>query len=183
MTNTTKKLWLLAPLGLLASCQPRDGRPETKQRELMHTSFEELLGWMPEVPPSLTTEKAHSGKYAVRVDQAKAYSLSYRTPLGTLCPTHRPRRFTLNAWAWVPSAKDDAVIVFAISNANDLDHPIYQKSVFLTDNGPFQQWKPVSRDFDLPENINSQSMLTIYLWNASATAPVYADDLQLTELW
>ena len=185
MTNPTKKKWLLVPLGLLAAtgCQPRDGRPETRQRELMHTGFEELPGWAPETPPSLTTEKVHSGKFAVRVDQQHPYSLSYRTELGKLCPSHRLRRLTLSAWVWVPSYQDDAVIVAAIASPGDPDHPTFRKSVYLTDSGPFQQWKRVSRDLDLPSDIHADSQLTIYLWKSNANEPVYADDFQLTELW
>ena len=183
MTNLITKTWLLALLVAgAAGCQPRGGRAETKQRVLMHTSFEELVGWAPELPPTLTTKKVHSGKYAVRVDGQHPYSPSFRTELGQLV-THRPRRFTLSAWVWVPSFKDDAVFVMAISNPGDPDHPIFSKNVFLTTSGPFEQWKQVSRDFDLPVNVYSKSLITIYLWNASANAPVYADDLQLTELW
>ena len=184
-TTTTKSGLLALPLLLLltmAGCQPRDGRAETKQRVLMHTGFEELLGWAPEVSPTLTTEKAHSGKFAVRVDSRYQYSPSFRTELGQLC-SHRPRRFTLSAWVWVPSFKDDAVFVLSLANPADPDHPFYSKNVYLTTSGPFQEWKQVSRDFDLPETINSKTLLTIYLWNSSAGAPVYTDDWQLTELW
>ena len=185
MTKTTKILRLLVSLSLLAApaCHPRDGRPEIRQRELMHTGFEELPGWAPEVHPSITTEKVHSGKFAVRVDAEYPYSMSYRIELGKLCPTHRPRRFTLNAWVWVPRYQDDAVIVVAINNPDDPEHPVFSKSVYLTDSGPYQQWKRVSRDLDLPSGIHANSRLTIYLWRSSATEPVYADDFQLTELW
>lgn len=183
MTKLILKTGLAALLATgLAGCQPRDGRPETKQRVLMHTSFEELVGWAPELPPTLTTEKAHSGKYALRVDGQHPYSPSFRTELAQLV-THRPRRFTLSAWVWVPSFKDDAVFVMAISDPGNPDHPVYSKNLFMTTSGPFGAWKQVSRDFDLPINVYSKSLITIYLWNSGASAPVYADDVQLTELW
>lgn len=179
--STARWLVLAGCLGG-AGCQPRDGRPETKERELMHTSFEEMGGWSTTVHETLTTEKAHSGRVSARVDKLHQYSPTYRTELGRLC-THRPRRFTLSGWAWVPSAQDDAVLVVAIANAGDLDHPVYRKDVYLNDIGPYQQWKFVSRDLELPNNIYSNSQLVIYLWHSSATDPVYADDLRLTELW
>ncbi|GAC1367153.1 MAG: hypothetical protein NVS3B25_16630 [Hymenobacter sp.] len=184
MTPPTKTLWLLALPGLLAAgCHPRGGRADIQQRELMHTGFEELAGWSPTLPPTLTTEKAHSGKYAVRVDPQHPYSATYRVALGELCPTHRPRRLTLRAWVWVPDFRNDAVLVASIANPGDPDRPVFHKSVFLTDSGPFRQWKQVSRDLDLPATIQSGSELVIYLWKSTATEPVYADDLQLTELW
>ncbi len=185
MTQLIRKTWLLVLPGLwaVAGCQPRGGRSATKQRELMHTSFEEMAGWAPEIAPTLTTVKVHTGKYAMRVDPQNAYSFTYRSSLGALCPGHRPRRLTLSAWVWVPRFQDNAVIVASISNPADPDHPILSKYLYLNDSGPFGQWKYVSRDLDLPAGIHSNTQLVIYLWKVNANAPVYADDLRLTELW
>ncbi|WP_201977644.1 hypothetical protein [Hymenobacter rubidus] len=149
----------------------------------MHTSFEDVAGWMPEIPPSLATEKAHTGKYSIRVDAQNAYSLTYRASLGALSSGHRPRRLTLSAWVWVPSFRENAVIVAAVTNPSDPDHPIMSKYVYLNDSGPFEKWKYVSRDLDLPAEIHSTTQLVIYLWRVNAQEPVYADDLRLTELW
>lgn len=170
-------------LGLLAAgCQPRDERPLPKVRELMHTSFENFEGWAPQMLPELTTAKAHTGKYAIRIDKDHEYSAAYHMELGQLS-THRPRRLTLSAWVWVPSQADDAFIVFTISNPANLDQPVYQKYVYLTNSGPWQQWKYVSRDLDLPTEIYSHSRVAIYLWRSAAKGAVYADDFRLTELW
>lgn len=184
MTQLIRKMWFLAlaSLWVATGCQPRDGRLATKERELMHTSFEEMVGWAPELPPTLTTAKVHTGKYAMFVDAQHAYSFTYRSTLGALC-THRPRRFTLSAWVWVPSFQDNAVIVMALNNPGDPDHPILNKNLYLNDSGPFGKWKYVSRDLDLPAGIHANTQLVIYLWKVNASEPVYADDLRLTELW
>lgn len=184
MSHLVRRMWLPALLSLwaVAGCQPHDGRSAIRQRVLMYTSFEEMVGWAPETPPTLTTVKAHTGKYALCVDPQHAYSFIYRSALGALC-THRPRRFTLSAWVWVPRFQDDAVIVLALSNPGDPDHPILSKSLYLNDSGPFGKWKYVSRALDLPVSIHSDTQLVIYLWKMNASEPVYADDLQLTELW
>ena len=187
MIANSPQIWLLAAIGLLATagCHPRGGRTEPRPRELMHTGFEDFAGWGPKIIPLLVTNKAHSGKFALRVDPQHPYSPTFRADLGQLCPNHRPRRLTLSAWVWVPSYSDEAMLVAAISNPGDLDHPVLHKEVFLNDSRPFRQWKLVSRDIDLPSTlvISSKSQLVIYLWNAGASAPVYADDLLLTELW
>lgn len=185
MTTALKTCLLTLPmLAALAACHPRDGRPEVRQRELMHTGFEDFAGWYPALATSLTTEKAHSGKYAIQVDAQHEYSPTYRAEMGQLC-AHRPRRLTLGAWVWVPSAAADAVLVLSIANPDNLDHPVFHKNVYLTNSGPYGQWKYVSRDMDLTGDvyINSKSQLVIYLWKNDATQTVYADDIQLTELW
>lgn len=173
----------IAALVAVAGCQHRNGRPPVRTRELMRTSFEEQArGWAPEVRPTLTAEKAHTGKYSVRVDAHNQYSATYRAELGALCPSHRPRRFTLSAWVWVPSVDDDAQLILSITNP-DNPEPVFRKALFVTDSGPFGAWKRVSRSLDLPSTTTSKSQLAITLWKSNANAPVYADDLQLTELW
>ncbi|MDO7875079.1 hypothetical protein Q5H93_10085 [Hymenobacter sp. ASUV-10] len=173
---------LLLGLLTLPGCHPRDGRAPLQERELMQTSFEELDGWGTDLP-GLTTEKAHSGRYAVRSSPQQPFTVTYRAALGRLSPHHRPLRLTLGAWVWVPTPYDDARIVLSIVPANDPDHPLLSQSIFLSDSRPYGQWKYVSRSFNMPDGIHSDHRVVIYLWNGSAGAPVYADDLRLTELW
>ncbi len=189
MALTAKNFWPLAWLSLISllgspGCRPRAGRAPVRERELMHADFDKpTVGWLPAPPAGLTTEKAHSGRYAISVDPRHPYSITYRTPLGKLSPHHRPRRFTLSAWVWAPGPESDARLVVTIAGANDPDHPVFYKSVFFADSGPFETWKQVSRSLDLPENIDSNSQLVIYMWNGNSSVPTYADDLLLTELW
>ena len=171
-------------LALLAGCHPRDGRPTPRQRELARTDFEGFRGWAPAMLPQLATDKAHSGKFSLRVDPQHPYSPTFRAELGQLF-SHRPRRITLGAWVWVPGFRDDAVLVMAITNPENPDNPVFRKEVYLNDSSPFGAWKWVSRDLDIPLNTNfsSRSQLVVYLFAKDVTSPVYADDLLLTELW
>lgn len=184
MGLTAQTGWLLFLLSLLTmpGCRPRNGRPPVQERELMHTDFEGLDGWYP-AAAGLTTEKAHSGRYAVQVTPQQQFSVTYRAALGELTPHHRPLRLTLSAWVWVPTPTDDARLVLSIVPANDPDHALISKDIFLTDSRPFGQWKQVSRSIDTPAGIHSDSRIVIYLWAGATKAPVYADDLRLTELW
>ena len=175
----------LAVAGLLAAgCQPRDGRTTPRQHELAHTDFEGFKGWAPAMMPYLATDKAHSGKFSLRVDPQHLYSPTFRAELGQLT-SHRPRRITLGAWVWVPSFRDDAVFVVVISNPENPDNPVFRKEVFLNDSSPFAAWKWVSRDLDIPLNtyFSSRSQLVVYLFAKDVMSPVYADDLVLSELW
>ena len=171
-------------VALLAGCHPRDGRPTPRQRELARTDFEGFRGWAPAMLPQLATDKAHSGKFSLRVDPQHPYSPTFRAGLGQLF-SHRPRRITLGAWVWVPGFRDDAVLVMAITNPENPDNPVFRKEVYLNDSSPFGAWKWVSRDLDIPLNTNfsSRSLLVVYLFAKDVTSPVYADDLLLTELW
>jgi hypothetical protein len=53
----------------------------------------------------------------------------------------------------------------------------------MTPTGSFEKWKQISRSFELPSDIHSNSELVIYLWRGNAKGKVYSDDWQLTELW
>lgn len=175
-------LWVLVAAWLASGCQPKDGRQDVKERQLMHNGFEELGAWHGDRPATLVTDKVHTGRYAVRVDAAAPYSPTYRMPLGTLTK-HRPRRLTLSAWVWVPTADDNALLVAAITRPDDPDHPIFTKNIYLTDSGPFGKWKQVSRSLELPADIHADYELVLYLWYGYAQHPVYLDDVLLTELW
>ena len=172
----------LLPLITFLGCSPRGGRADVEERVLMHTSFEDLEACSGIPQPSLTTEKAHTGKMSMFVDGAHPFSATYRKDLGALCD-HRPRRLTLSAWVWVASPDDDAVIVLAITNPNDPDHPSFSKSLYMTPLGGSGKWKQIRQSFELPAEIHANSQLVSYLWYANAQSPVYTDDWQLTELW
>ncbi|GAA4359475.1 hypothetical protein GCM10023185_26100 [Hymenobacter saemangeumensis] len=173
---------LPAVLLALTSCEPRDGRPDVQERPLLSLDFEQPARGM-EVPAALTTAQAHSGKSSLRLDVAAHQNKAvYRTELGRLC-AHRPRRFILGAWVWVPAFGDDASLVVSIDSAGKTP-PAWQHTVYLSDIGPFGTWKHVRQAFDLPAQLSFKSQLTISFAGASpANGPAYADDLQLAELW
>jgi hypothetical protein len=182
---STNGRWWFGPLilsMLFVGCQPKGGRQEVHERQIMYTSFEELAGWYKNPPINLVTEKARTGKYAVRVDTQSLYSPTYRVRLGDVCG-HRPRRLTVSAWVWVPKVTDDAVIVVAVTDPNNRENLLLRKTIFLTDSGPYSKWKKVSRSFEMPGGIRSNSELVVYLWHSDAKDPVYADDFSVTELW
>lgn len=177
--NNSCKIGLLAALGglaIVAGCHPRDGRTDVEQRLLVYTGFE--LSKAP--APTLTTEKAHTGRFSMRVDAQHRRARLYHVRLGQLSD-HRPRRFTLSAWAWAPDFGSDASVVLAIRNPGAAV-PALQQAMYAADAGPFQAWKLLSLNVNLPDNTSSDTELTIELV-ANSAGPVYVDDLRLAELW
>jgi hypothetical protein len=172
----------LALLGLLGGCRPAAGRTEVRERVVMQASFESLPCLLPDsLLPSLSAKRAHSGRFALRVDSAQEYSSSYRMRLGQLFAV-RPRKLRIRAWAWVPRYEDVATLVVAISAPDDPNRLVYYQAVPLADGGPFQQWKPIVHDVNVPGEVGFNSQINLYLWRVGATQPVYLDDLSLAEI-
>ena len=174
--------WLLGCVVVLAAaCQPKAGRVEVAEHRLLATSFEGLEGWGPTPQPPLSIEKAHTGRYSVRVDNDHPYSITLHTDLGPLS-TPRPRRFTFSAWVWVPSVRDDATLTLAIDNPSADPKTVFAKNIFVNDTGPYNCWKKVSRSFDLTGDFHADSKLVLYLNHSQAVDPVFSDDWEVTEL-
>jgi len=167
----------------LAGCQHRPAYPEVREHRVFFNDFEQLVGWLQEPVPHacFTTERAHSGRYSVKVDAAHPFSVTYRLKLGQF--TTRPRRMRLSAWAWVEEVNDDAQLTCSISAPDDTQgkSKLYTQ-IYLADSWPYKRWTHVSRDIELPAEISSQAELVVYLWYNSAQHPVYTDDWELTEL-
>jgi hypothetical protein len=167
---------------LLTGCGYHQAYPDVREHRVFFNDFEHLDGWLPEASPTLTTERAHSGRYAVKVDATHEYSLTYNLKLGDAF-TMRPRRMRLSAWAWVEDSGEDAKLIFSLSAPDDPQNKssLYTQ-VFLVEHWPYKRWTHVTRDIELPPEVSSKAKLSVYLWRNSATHAVYTDDWELTEL-
>ena len=174
----------VASLGGLAGCHYHPAYPEVRQHRVFFNDFEHLDGWLPDpaAAATLTTERAHSGRYSVMVDAAHPYSVTYHAKLGELVSL-RPRRMRLSAWVWAESTQNNAKLVFAMGLPNDPeDKSKVYTMVFLADNWPYRHWTHVSQDIDLPPEVSSQANLSIYLWGNDTPDRVFTDDWELTDL-
>lgn len=167
---------------LVAGCNYQPAYPPVRERRVFFNDFEQLAGWLPTPDPSLTTERAHSGRYSVKVGPGLPFSLTYRLRLGDAF-SMRPRRMHLSAWAWVEDASDDAQLTFSMSAPNDpQDKSKFYTQAFLSSNWPYKRWTHISRDFDLPPEVSSEAVVAVYVWQNGAPHTVYTDDWELTEL-
>jgi hypothetical protein len=183
-TACGRRRGLAAALSLLLpvlGCHPQPGLEDVRERLVFTEDFEHLDGWLPDAT-SLTTERAHSGRYAVKVDKEHPYSLTYRLVFGKTF-TQRPRLLRLSAWVWVHGAADDARLLTAITPPDPNAPALSTTPIYVADNWPYRRWTHVSRDIVIPPpGYPSSSNLVIYLWNLDTKHPVYADDWTLTEI-
>ena len=191
---TSRRVWqqlsiaiALVPGLTLAGCHYKQVYPAVRQHRVFFNDFEQLAGWLPAPAPTLTTERAHSGRYSVRVDAEHPFSITYRLKVGEHF-SMRPRRMRLSAWVWMESSRDDAQLVFTMGvpgNTDPQDKSKLYVPIYLLDNWPtwpFKRWTQVNRDVDLPPELSSKAEIAIYLWYGGASHPVFTDDWELTEL-
>ncbi len=146
---------------------------------LLRNDFESLEGWTSTESPSLTRERAHSGRYAIKTDQTMEYSLTYSNLLGRLAER---RIIKIEVAAWVYATKPaDAQLVVQINRSLTDNTPLVNQVINL---GPAiktpGEWSQIRQEFTMPATISSENQLRIYLWRVSAPEPIYLDDLVVT---
>jgi hypothetical protein len=171
-----RRFFLWAALVVVAASCSHDSKQAAPGKEanlLLSSSFEGLDGWVGETA-SLTSEKAHTGQYSIKVDPAIEYSLPFVKQLGRLSAT-RVSKVRLTAWSLLTSS-GKATLVFQISRPVQGDNVFYEK----IDLNKVGEWTKVSHVLTLPPVIDPASQVRIYLWRNEATGPVYLDDIALT---
>ena len=166
----------------LAGCGSNGTGADAETNVLASTDFESLDGWLPaDQAATLTREKVHSGKYAIKVDAAHEYSLGFSKPLGQLHDT-KPQKIKVSAWVLVPSAEAQAVLVITLGDpTSPTAKPLLWESLALPSVGtPYGTWKEVSKTVTVPAAAGPASRLGIYLWRTGGSQPSYLDDLRVS---
>ncbi|WP_201977645.1 carbohydrate binding domain-containing protein [Hymenobacter rubidus] len=147
---------------------------------LVSCDFDTLAGWLPEAQSGmLSRDKAHSGRYAIKVEPGHDYSLSYKAPLGQLHET-RVKKIKVTAWAFVPTADAKASLVVTVGNSDPAnDKPLMWDAVEVNSTKDTGKWTEVSKEFTIPDNAMPTSPLGVYLWRTGGSQPVYLDDLRI----
>lgn len=171
------KLWL--PVGLLniGGCD-RIAAFRTPSTAVTHNDFETVEGWYPPTP-SLTTERAHSGRFSVKVDPAIEYGASYTNPLSRVS-SQPVRRLRVSAWALRVGQGSQAALVVQVLNPSGTGQQPYWQSLDVSQGVmTFNRWTKVKKTFELPAGLAPTHELRVYLWRTGGTQPVYLDDLEL----
>ncbi|GAA4350909.1 hypothetical protein GCM10023185_09080 [Hymenobacter saemangeumensis] len=146
---------------------------------ITRNDFENTQGWGGANEPTVTTEKAHSGKYSITVNPQYEFSHTYIRTLGQMTGG-KPKKMTVTAWAWVPDKESTAVIVVDIKHSPENGAQVFYETLDLVPAvQEFKAWRKVSKTFNLPDSIASTNQCKVYLWRGSSPRPVFVDDVSI----
>lgn len=173
----------LLSLGLLlglAACSP-GSQPADPSALVTHNDFEAAIGWAGELDAT-TKVQAHSGQYAIYVDQTREFSLTFNAPLSRLI-AFRPRSLRLEAWVYLTDDNSTAKLGVQLVNSATDNTELFGDGIDLQEAAKVhKKWVKVSKTIVLPANVQPTQHLKVFLWRSTATSPVYADDLTITAL-
>ena len=162
--------------GVLAGCG--SGATVNDPHLIIDNDFENISGWVPEAQTeTLTQERAHSGKYSIKVDSAHEFGLTFNKPLRQVFTT-QPGKIVVSAWALISAPQAAASLVVSINNpdAPNTRQPLWSAIELRPLAQPPGEWVKVSRELEVPRTVGPNYRLNIYLWNTNRH-PVYLDDL------
>lgn len=164
-----------AGLALLFGCT--HPTPLSPANLISQNDFESLKGWV-EVPPTLTTDRAHSGKYCSKVDASIEYGLCYTT---TLAEAGLKAGQTIEVSAWglrTAEPTNGAIVVQLIDPANG--QQLYWEALDMaTQVHTYNRWMLLEKTFTLPMKAKDSHQLRVYPWRYHATQATYFDDLRI----
>ncbi|MDO7875080.1 hypothetical protein Q5H93_10090 [Hymenobacter sp. ASUV-10] len=165
----------------LAGCSSATNQAETANI-LLTNSFETVSGWLPDdQTATLTHEQAHSGRTALKVDDAHEYSLTYSKPLEYFHLT-LPVKLRVTAWVLRPSAQAYASLVISVTDPAAPSAPaLLWQDIKLNEAGnSYGKWEKVSQVVTLPVGLQNTHKLSLYLWRTGSGAATYLDDIQVS---
>lgn len=172
----------LTALSLFTACQASSdspGRGATNANVLTSADFEQSIGWGDADLASLTTEKAHSGKWSVRVKPDVAFGYTYSRTLGDLSPTPLTR-MVLEGWVLREAAGSTAKLVVQVNTSATDETKVFYTAFPVASAVPkFGEWTAMSVPISLPTSATGTNKIKIYLWNDQGTTATYLDDMSL----
>lgn len=171
----------LAGLGACSADAPADSVVDANT--ITFNTFEGGGGWSNDAgrndPTLLAKGRAHSGQYAIKVDQNHEFSLTFDMALG-LISRHKFKTVRLDAWAFMPSDKATGILGLQVMEPGT-NQQTYGEGIKLKDAvHTYRKWVPVSKEFTLPDNITLAQHLRLSLWRADASDEVLIDDVKLS---
>lgn len=175
-----KKFIALSSLTLLCACSFSNTEGDISSDKIITINdFESVMGWNANTE-TIDKGRAHSGNYAIKVDQAHEFSLTYDAVLGEVTPA-KPKTLHLEAWAFLASDKSTGILGIQIMEPGADNKQIYGDGIKLGEAvKSYQEWVQVSKDFVLPEDITSAQHIRLSLWRADASDLVLVDDVKLS---
>lgn len=171
---------LLLTCSVLGACSASDsGAAANDPAVLTSNDFEHSVGWGAAEATSLSTAKAHSGRWSIRVSPEVPFSYTFARPLGEL-DAPIPQKMVLEAWALRVAGGSTAQVVVQVDASTTDEHRVLYAALPLATAVPkFGEWTAVRLPLTLPANAIGTNNLKVYLWNDHATTPTYLDDVVL----
>jgi hypothetical protein len=157
---------------------------EVPANRLASNDFESVEGWFGDsTPASLTKEKAHSGRYAVKVDPNTEFSMGYSNLLGKLSAS-KLKKIKIHAWVHIPVGGPNAVLVTHITDpANPSAQPVLWDGLRLAEATKGRnKWVEVEKEITLPANITYAHKIQVYLWRTANAETTFMDDLTISKV-
>lgn len=176
---------LAASVALLAaalSACSSDNAAADPGNVLAQNDFENLLGWVGVNDPSITLDRAHSGRYAVKVGPGVEFGGTYTREMGQMAPI-KPKALKVTAWVWIPNTKDEGNIVLSITRPSENNKALFYETLTLAESAKAtKEWQRIEKTFTLPESITSTDQLKVYLWRGNTDDAVFMDDIELSKV-
>lgn len=169
----------LLGIALLGSCSSDKGASlEVDANTITANDFESLAGWNND-PAALDRGRAHSGQYAIKVDNNREFSLTFDSPL-MLVSQRKFKTVVMEAWAYLPSERSTGVLGIQIIDPVT-GQQAYGDGIKLGEAvKSYKKWVPVTKEFVLPSNLNTTHHIRFSLWRADATDVVLIDDFKVS---
>ena len=166
----------------LGACSSSESSDAVAGDYFTRNDFESLVGWLPDAT-ALTKEHAHSGSYATLVNQDREFGLTYNAKLGDVSP-HKLRGIEIEAWFYLSDDQaGEAQLGVQVVDPQQDNKLVFSDGIKLAEQvKEYKVWTKVSKQIMLPDNINYDQNLKVFLWRGNATSPVYMDDLTIKAL-
>ena len=163
----------------LGACSKDHSLEKLPEGMITRNDFENVQGWGAANEPSVTTEKAHSGKYSVVTNSQIEFGYTYVRQMGQMTGG-KPKKLTITAWAWVPDKDASAAVVVDVKHSPEKGNQVFYAGLDLAHTvTKFKEWEQVSKTFVLPDSIASANVCKVYMWRGSSPRAVYLDDVSI----
>lgn len=171
-------------LGLTVACS---ASTDTDGTVLLTQDVEGIVGWnnvraSEQDADPITTNPAHSGKYALRVGPGLEYGLTFKQLLGNLTQK-RPVALALSYWCLASEEDTKATVVLALerpSTGKLMVHHATPLKEFVKTTGV---WTLVTERVQVPAEVEFSDQLTLYPWRGASATATYFDDLEIRALY
>ena len=160
-----------------ASCS--GGTKATPENLIAKNDYESIDGWC-EHSVSLSTTKAHSGRFSSKVDREIEYGIGYRNTLLKVSNS-KLSKLHVHGFGLVTGNKAKAVLVVQITDPATGAQIFWQALDLKGEIKTLNHWTEFDKDFVLPATITSAQELRVYMWRTSPDDATYLDDLEITK--